>query len=132
MKKRFKTAYFSGKFIPLLHLNNFSQILNGLSGKNKVAEQKLDQFDNTSAGERKSSYHPLVQLLLGLTGLIVPRNPSFWKNRISWWCGNWNDPALAPKRRFDNKVEPWRLLAWPQIDESMTKLNRGGFSPGPK
>jgi hypothetical protein len=37
----------------------------------------------SSAGERKSSYHPLVQRIWGLNGLIVPRNPIFWKNRIS-------------------------------------------------
>jgi hypothetical protein len=41
-------------------------------------------------------------------------------------------PSPEKARRFDNKVEPWRLLTWPQKGESMTKLSRGDFSHGPK
>jgi hypothetical protein len=51
----------------------------------------INELINTgaSAGERKSSYHPLVQLLLGLNGLIVPINLIFW------WYGNLCFPALG-------------------------------------
>jgi hypothetical protein len=51
----------------------------------------------TSAGERKSSYHPLVQRIWGLNGLIVPRNLIFWKTLIFWWYGNLCFPALVPR-----------------------------------
>jgi hypothetical protein len=47
----------------------------------------------TSAGKRKSSYHPLVQRIWGHHS--VPRNRIFWKNRISWWYGNLCFSALA-------------------------------------
>ncbi len=39
---------------------------------------------------------------------------------------------LAPKRRFDDKVEPWRPKTWPQKGDSTTKLSLGGWKPGPK
>jgi hypothetical protein len=49
----------------------------------KSVAKSLSIF-HPSAGERKSSDHPLVQRILGLTGLIVPRKPVFPKTRISW------------------------------------------------
>jgi hypothetical protein len=48
--------------------------------------------------------------------------PEFW----------WLKKKLAPKRRVDDKVEPWWPKTWPQKGESMTKLSRGGRKPGPK
>ncbi|OQY56724.1 MAG: hypothetical protein DRR08_28545 [Candidatus Parabeggiatoa sp. nov. 2] len=75
-----------------------SDYINVFNATTRISFAILRFVITTSAGERKSSYHPLVQLLLGHHS--VPRNPIFWKNRISWWYGNLCFPALAPKGRI--------------------------------
>jgi hypothetical protein len=48
-----------------------------------------------------------------------------------WWLLTWPQNGNASRRQPTN-VEPCRLKTWPQNGESMTNLNLGGFSPGPK
>jgi hypothetical protein len=41
---------------------------------------------------------------------------------------------LAPKRRVDDKAEPWQLKTRPEkcVIKPMTNLSLGGRKPGPK
>jgi hypothetical protein len=72
----------------------------------------------------------------------------FWKNRISKTVPRYpRNPIFLGKIgflkpcqgtqeiRFFGKIgflKLWRPLTWPPKDESITNLNRGGLSPGPK
>jgi len=76
-------------------------------------------WQRTSAGERKSSYHPLVQRIWGHHS--VPRNPIFPKNRISGWYGNLCFPALG---NVLAKVALSDSMIWPSM---AVILNKGGL-----
>jgi hypothetical protein len=78
----------------------------------------------SSAGERKSSYHPLVQRIWGLNGLIVPRNPIFWKNRIS---------QTVPKRAQKMKNCPRNPIFWKnRISQTVPKHAQKNENRGPR
>jgi hypothetical protein len=50
----------------------------------------------------------------------------------AWFNTRQEKPGPKKARRFDDKVEPWRLKTRLQKGDLTTNLNLGGRKPGPK